>query len=242
MLPENEMINENAGGYTPLPEPRTVRLRFEKTGSLQFISHLDLQRSAARILTRAGIPLWYTRGFNPHPKLVFAMPLPIGCESVCELADVRIDRDMDCGRILDGLHRGSSGGLRFTECYIPERPFRDIAWARYEIRIAPGELMSPAGFAEKAAAVMAEKPLTVIKHGKSGDRLTDISGMMKDIKISCAGEETLIDLFMSATEGNTLSPAHLLGALTSRLGVPGPDTGYSAMRVCMTDSEGSFFR
>ena len=64
-----------------LDEPRTLRVRFVKKGNLQYISHLDLQRTFGRVLVRAGLPLWYTKGFNPHIKMVFGMPLPVGAES-----------------------------------------------------------------------------------------------------------------------------------------------------------------
>ena len=80
-----------------LDEPKTVRIKFCKTGSLQFISHLDLQRTFHRILVRAGIPMWYTKGFNPHAKLVFGMPLSVGTESVCEMADLKIERKISVG-------------------------------------------------------------------------------------------------------------------------------------------------
>lgn len=50
---------------------REVRLRFSKTGRLKYISHLDINRVMSRALKRAGIPLWYTEGFNPHPYMSF---------------------------------------------------------------------------------------------------------------------------------------------------------------------------
>ena len=84
MLSEFKKISE----YPTLETPVTIRLGFYKKGALQYISHLDLQRTFQRILSRAELPLWYTQGFNPHPKLVFGLPLPIGCESVCEMADI----------------------------------------------------------------------------------------------------------------------------------------------------------
>ena len=59
--------------YELLPEPKYIRLKFRKIGNLQYISHLDLQRTMGRVLIRAKIPLWYTKGFNPHPKLIFAI-------------------------------------------------------------------------------------------------------------------------------------------------------------------------
>ena len=75
-----------------LPEPRPIRVKFRKVGDLQYISHLDLQRTFSRVLVRAGLPLWYTQGFNPHIKMVFGLPLPVGCESECEFLDLRLAR------------------------------------------------------------------------------------------------------------------------------------------------------
>ena len=69
---------------------REVRLRFSKTGRLKYISHLDINRAMSRALKRAGIPLWYTEGFNPHPYMSFSLPLSLGVESLCESVDLRI--------------------------------------------------------------------------------------------------------------------------------------------------------
>ena len=80
-----------------LPElvpPKAVRLKFCKIGKLQYISHLDLQRTFNRILVRACIPVWYTQGFNPHIKLVFSTPLSVGSESLCEYLDIKLAREI----------------------------------------------------------------------------------------------------------------------------------------------------
>ena len=87
-----------------LERPLTVRLKFRKTGSLQYISHLDLQRTFNRVLVRACLPLWYTKGFNPHAKLVFSTPLSVGAQSIYEFLDIRIDREMPCDEIKDRLN------------------------------------------------------------------------------------------------------------------------------------------
>lgn len=58
-----------------------LRFRFKKQGSLQFISHLDLVRTMHKVIVRAKLPLWYTEGFNPKPKMIFAAPLSIGTET-----------------------------------------------------------------------------------------------------------------------------------------------------------------
>ena len=50
-----------------------LRLRFRKTGRLRYISHLDLVRTMTKAVSRAKLPVWYTQGFNPVPKMVFAV-------------------------------------------------------------------------------------------------------------------------------------------------------------------------
>ena len=79
------MTEETATQKKPVPPaPQPIRARFYKIGMLQCnISHLDLVRTMTRIITRAGIPAWYTQGFNPRLKLTFAMPLSIGTQSEC---------------------------------------------------------------------------------------------------------------------------------------------------------------
>ena len=61
----------------------TLRFKFKKLGKLQYISHLDLVRTMNKIIVRAKLPLWYSEGFNPKPKMIFAAPLSICTESVC---------------------------------------------------------------------------------------------------------------------------------------------------------------
>ena len=82
--------------------PTPIRIKFTKTGALQFISHLDLNRTMKTVMIRAKIPIHYSEGFNPHPKMVFALPLSIGAESVCELLDIKIDLEMTSYEIIQG--------------------------------------------------------------------------------------------------------------------------------------------
>ena len=67
-----------------------LRLRFEKAGKAIYISHLDLMRVVQRVFLRAGVPLRYSEGFNPHPLISICLPLSVGTESFCELMDFRV--------------------------------------------------------------------------------------------------------------------------------------------------------
>jgi len=65
-----------------------IRIRFSRGEELKFISHLDIMRLWQRALHRAGIPLAYTEGFSPHPRISSAAPLAVGVTSQSELMDV----------------------------------------------------------------------------------------------------------------------------------------------------------
>ena len=136
MLPETEqkeMSAEKAPAGQSTPAVGTLRVKFSKTGMLRYISHLDLLRTMQTAMSRARIPVWYTEGFNPHQKLVFALPLPLGAESVCELIDVKVTRRVDPKTAVDALNGAFPPDLRAIDAWYAETKFTGIFWARYEI-------------------------------------------------------------------------------------------------------------
>jgi radical SAM-linked protein len=70
-----------------------LRVRFEKTGKIRWTSHRDLARIWERVIRRAGLPIAYSQGFSPHPKLHFGLALSTGHESVAEFLDLDLDPD-----------------------------------------------------------------------------------------------------------------------------------------------------
>lgn len=140
--------------------PRSVRLKFTKTGSLQFISHLDLNRTMKTVMIRAKIPIHYTEGFNPHPKMVFALPLSIGAESVCELLDIKVDKELCDDEIVRRLNLSLPSEMRVLEAYTPETKFTDIRYAEYEICSEEPMDVSP----------LSSDSIIVMKRTKSGTK------------------------------------------------------------------------
>ncbi len=69
-----------------------LRIRFSRGEEVRFISHLDIMRLWQRALNRAGMPLAYSEGFSPHPRISLAAPLPIGVTSEAELMDVFVTK------------------------------------------------------------------------------------------------------------------------------------------------------
>lgn len=225
--------------YPQLSEPRTVRLAFCKKGALQYISHLDLQRTFMRILSRAELPLWYTQGFNPHPKLVFALPLPIGCESVCEMADIKLVRDMPNEDILARLHKATVEELDFFDCYTAERKFADIDFAEYVFSI---DYKGDGAMADSIRTVLTTPPLYMTKKTKSGEKEIDIVPMIKWVEVEYACGKIGIKALLSAGSRENLSPEFVISAIRRRLLVLRDDENYSVCRTRICDSRTKTFR
>jgi len=97
-----------------------VRLRFAKCGELRLVSHLDLMRCFERMLRRAEIPMAATQGFNPRPKITFALALGLGIEARAEVVDLELSEPMDPSALLARLAAVAPPGLVFDEaCALP---------------------------------------------------------------------------------------------------------------------------
>ena len=92
-----------------------LRVRFCRGEELKFISHLDIIRLWVRALRRAGIPLEYTEGFSPHPRISLAVPLSVGVTADNELMDIFITRVVSPHWFVDTVNRQLPDGLKVLE-------------------------------------------------------------------------------------------------------------------------------
>ena len=220
MLSQSKLTEKKRIRELPeLERPRTVRLKFRKVGSLQYTSHLDLQRTFNRVIVRACIPAWYTKGFNPHAKLVFSTPLSVGAQSVCEYLDIRIDREMSCEEIKNRLNAELTDELYITDAYVPNTDFSDIAWASYDIEIFTSGANH--NMLDKIKALFSASPLMMTKKGKAGEKQIDIIPMINSMFISFDDEAGTIKLTctLSASSTEYLNPEMLITALKQNLGI-----------------------
>ncbi len=233
MLPVREMIPHVA-----------VRIRFEKTAALQYISHLDLHRTFSRLLVRKGVPVWYSEGFTPHPRLVFATPLSVGAESLCEYMDVFVvgtAETVDPDMLRRKLTESDIDGLRVTDVYFPEAKFSTITHSEYTIRIRTTS--ADAVLAERCAAVLHAAPLVVCKRTKSGERDVDISPQIQDASVVFDGECLVIRARLCADSMNFLNPEYLVKVLKDQCAILTGDPcaeEYSILRTAVLCGEKDF--
>ena len=72
---------------------RCLRVRYTKLGKIRFIGHRDVARIWERSLRKASIPVLYSQGFSPHPRISFGLALPTGFESEAEYVDIYLGED-----------------------------------------------------------------------------------------------------------------------------------------------------
>lgn len=181
-----------------------LRLRFCKTGNAKYISHLDLMATLQRALLRAGVNLRYTEGFNPHPIMSIALPLSVGCESVCELMDFEPE-----GVLPDNLNDYLSEGITVTDAYVSARKFADIAWLGIR-----GSLVFD-GDIDELQACFGQESIIIQKKTKRGVNDLDIVPFIRDIEFH-TGDMITMTAKISA-QNPTLNPEHLMQALEGDL-------------------------
>jgi radical SAM family uncharacterized protein/radical SAM-linked protein len=95
------------------------RVRYRKGTGLRFVSHLDVVRAILRALSMSGLPIVYTQGFNPHPKLSFGPPLPVGSTGEAEFFDLELTRAAGASEVEDRLGAGLPEGLSILSVSAP---------------------------------------------------------------------------------------------------------------------------
>lgn len=92
-----------------------IRITFSKSGAMQYVGHIDLHRSWERTFRRAGLPLKYSQGFHPQPRLNLACALPVGFTSQCELLDAWLEQELPLVRVQEAISAALPPGLEIIK-------------------------------------------------------------------------------------------------------------------------------
>jgi radical SAM-linked protein len=101
--------NQPVGGQAPVVQ--RIRIRYAKRGPLRFTSHRDFARAFERALRRANVPIAFSQGFTPHPKVSYASAAPTGVASEAEYLEIGLQRQVDPGDLMAALDSALSPGL-----------------------------------------------------------------------------------------------------------------------------------
>src|SRR6188472_4493375 len=102
-------------GPPPPPVVQRLRIRYAKRGPLRFTSHRDFARAFERALRRAGVPIAFSQGFTPHPKVSYASAAPTGVASEAEYLEIGLRAVVDPAELVRALDAALSPGLDVLE-------------------------------------------------------------------------------------------------------------------------------
>lgn len=176
--------------------------RYRKNGRAKYISHLDMVRVMNRVFRRGNIPIFYSEGFNPHPKISFALPLSVFYESECEILLFSITEALSCEELLKRFNSAMPEGLEVIEVKEGKPDIKKLSYCLYNV-------YAPLPTEEELAAFLKLDSMVVPKKTKSGIKDADIRSDIADIKI----ESDHLTMLLSAGSTANLKPDVVIRAM-----------------------------
>ena len=216
---------------------KNVRVWFVKTKSAKYVSHLDLLRCMTRVLKISKLPVWHTEGYNPRIYMTFAMPLSLGFSGEREIMDIRLNEDVPFDKICDVLRAKLPEDIYVTEASEPKMKLEEIGFANYQIDI---ESKDSGKIKAKIHEMLDREKLTVIKHGKKGDKEVDIKPHFSDMKIEQINENLLrILVCLPCSVSGGINPNLFINLLEAEIS---EEISVDVIRKCMLDKSFAVFQ
>jgi radical SAM-linked protein len=183
-----------------------VRIRFRKAGDLRLVSHHDLMRCWERMLRRAELPFHSTAGFNPKPRLVFALSLALGIVGCEEVAELELDADVAPDEIRERLARQAPAGLDILEVRtIEPKTTAHVCRVTYRVNAIPD---SAAELAQRIGDLLAGPEVWVERKHPQPRRL-NIRPYIHSMRQTCEA----LEMELWVTPNGTARPDELLTLL-----------------------------
>lgn len=193
---------------------------FEKGARLRHIGHLDIQRAMQRALRRSGLPVSYSKGFNPHILLTFASALATGAMGEKEILDVSLDAPVEADAFMAAMNAALPPDMQLSFA----KPLEDrhpalmamVRAADYELTIQDDEAARV--LAGALPGFLQQESIMALRKSKSGMKECDIRPLIHNLRME--GRTVLARLTL--TEASTCKPDMLMTALSAFAGIDVP--------------------
>jgi radical SAM-linked protein len=196
--------------------PMRLIIKYTKEERVKYISHLDFLRLVQRAIRRADIPVAYSQGFNPHPRLSFASALAVGVTSEGEYLEIFLMDDMDPELLCNRMNEKLPLGIRFLEGRIVDEKLPSlmslIESAEYAITLS-GEMLLKDSFSSIIEEFLSQQEILVVRTNRKGSRQIDIRPMIHGLDVFERDRDLLIKAMISTGSKANLRPDLLIDAL-----------------------------
>lgn len=191
-----------------------ARLQYDKFGDMKYLSHLELFRAFYRAGRRAGIPLSYTSGFNPHPRISFGPPLPVGAEGKGEMVDMEMRSPYPVARLVEGLNGTLPPGLRIRAArYLPRSApalFDNIEAARFRIHLPEGIRTGAEEIRNRLSSALSRESIPVERERRGRTKVKDVRPFILEAELVEDDGAGFFDLMLGFTNEGSIRPAEFL--------------------------------
>lgn len=225
-----------------------IRVKFEKSGALRFIGHLDVMRFFQKCNRRAGIDICYTGGFSPHQIMSFASPLSVGHESKGEYMDLEVSTVTNSADMIRRYNEASVPELKIISVKrLPKEAGNAMASVRaasYEVRFREDRV--PSIFLTDAVnsaiqIFLSNDDIPFRKEGKSGERFVNLRPGI--FAFSWDKDKKACSMLLDASSAGNIKPIQVLETFLSDQGDSLRENSFMVTRIDLfTDSgEGTNF-
>ena len=169
---------------------------FEKTKELSYTSHLDVQRTLQRAFRRANLPLAFSKGFNPHPKLSFATALATGYTSAGEWIEVGLDKEITPEDFTERVNAALPKGMRFVTAFAADDGFETLSKmlvaAKYIVTLYTDSPVSIEALHAAIGSIIESDEVIVEKKTKSGVKPANIRPEILEAEAISASDRTAV--------------------------------------------------
>lgn len=203
-----------------------VRLKFSKGEEVKYISHLDLMRTFQRAIRRAGVPIAYSIGFNPHQEISFGAPLALGVTSSAEYLDMRLAQRMEINELINRLNKTLPDGIKVSDGIELTEKAKNamslVTHSRYTIKFTL-ENSDEQYIKDKIESFLCQESIAVKKEQPKKNfaiKEIDIKGMIYSLKLMLVeDDEYYLNCILSAGSKANLKPELLMEAFRGYSGL-----------------------
>ncbi|MGI3785560.1 MAG: TIGR03936 family radical SAM-associated protein [Janthinobacterium lividum] len=173
------------------PPVQRLRIRYAKRGRARFTSSRDFSRSFERALRRAGVPMAYSSGFSPHPRISYANACATGAASEAEYCEIGLTAPCDPERVREALDAAMPTGLDVVEVWVaPTGALADrLTGSRWSVRLTGAD---PGEVAAALATFLGREVVEVQRMTKNGLRSFDARGCVVSATATVDGLDLVI--------------------------------------------------
>jgi radical SAM-linked protein len=183
-----------------------VRIRFTKGGDLRLVSHHDLMRCFERMLRRAGLPFHSSEGFNPKPRMVFALSLGLGIVGCDEIVELELKEEIPATEVYERLARQAPPGMEIKSAEtVPLKGGARVRGACYRIAV-PADRR--AAVPERITSLLAA-PECWVERTRPQPRRVDIRPYLRDLRLA----DGALEMDLGVTPTGSARPDEVLGLL-----------------------------